>query len=89
MPDTLKLDARCRAAHPEQIAIGGTTFIRDDVMARKLGVTTRTLTRGDPHGAPHAFFGGVKYRPEEQYAEFLLGRIKVKGHAAKGRRHER
>ena len=84
MSDTKTLDARCRNAHPERIEIGGTTFIRDDVMARRMGVTPRTQTRGDKDGAPHAYFGGVKYRPELQYGEFLLDRsIKVKGRAAK------
>ena len=87
MSDMKTLDARNRDAHPERVEIAGTVFVRDDVMARSVGETTRTAGRRDVHGAPYAFFGGVKYRPELQYGQFLLDRtIKVKGRAAKKHR---
>lgn len=82
MTDTTStLDRRCRATHPERIAVGDDVFVRDDIMAAKCGVTTRTQTRGDAHGAPFTFLGGVKYRPERAYTDFLLSQVQVRGRA--------
>jgi hypothetical protein len=72
------LDPRRREAHPERITIGGETFIRNDIQARELGESERSLNRGDRHGAPFRFFGGVKYRPERRYAEFVMNSIQVR-----------
>jgi len=67
---------RCiRAERPEQLVIGGKTFTRNDVVAKQHGCNVRTVNRGDKLGAPFLFVAGVKYRPDEEYAEFLLSRI--------------
>jgi hypothetical protein len=64
---------RHKESRPERITVGGTTFVRNDVVAKQQGdVAERTLDRGDQHGAPYAFFGGVKYRPEPQYSDWVL-----------------
>jgi hypothetical protein len=73
-----QLDPRRREAHPERITIGGETFIRNDVKAKEQGESERSLNRGDRHGAPYRFFGGVKYRPEKLYAEFVMASIETR-----------
>lgn len=84
MTDTTStLDRRCRTVHPAEIDIGTDILVRDDIVARKYGVTTRTLGRGDAHGAPYTYIGGVKYRPGTAYAEFVKGRIQVRVRGAR------
>jgi hypothetical protein len=72
-----QLDPRRREAHPERIVIGGEVFIRNDIQAEQLGCSERSVNRGDKDGAPFLFIGGVKYRPERRYANFLLNSIQV------------
>jgi hypothetical protein len=72
------LDPRRREAHPERIHIAGETFVRNDVQARELGCSERSVNRGDKHGAPFLFIGGIKYRPEKRYAAFIIGRIQAR-----------
>jgi hypothetical protein len=72
------LDRRCREAHPERIVVGDETFVRQDVLANRYGVSERTINRGDRAGAPYRFFGGVKYRPEERYDAFVLSSIETR-----------
>jgi len=76
-PTEPRLDPRRREAHPERIAIGDEVFIRNDIQAKQLGCSERTVNRDDRRGAPYRFFGGVKYRPEKAYAEFILGSIET------------
>ena len=59
------LDKRCREAHPEVIVVGDITYERNDVTAKKYGESERSVNRRK--GAPQAFFGGVKYRPQPLY----------------------
>jgi len=73
-----RLDSRRRELHPERVAIGDETFIRNDVQAKQLGCSERSVDRGDKHGAPFLFIGGIKYRPEKRYAAFIMGRIQVR-----------
>jgi hypothetical protein len=73
----LRLDPRRREAHPERIVIGDEVFIRNDIQAKQLGTSERSVNRDDKHGAPYRFFGGVKYRPEKAYAEFILSSIET------------
>jgi hypothetical protein len=84
-----RLDPRRREAHPERITIGGETFIRNDIQAKQLGESERSVNRGDKDGAPFRFFGGVKYRPERRYAEFVMNSIQVRKSLTpkRGRRH--
>src|SRR5262249_37442070 len=72
------LDPRCREAHPERITVGGEVFIRNDVLAREQGESERSLNRGDKHGSPYRFFGGIKYRPERLHAEFVMRTVQVR-----------
>jgi hypothetical protein len=73
-----RLDPRRREAHPERIFVGDEVFIRNDVKAKEQGESERSLNRGDKLGAPFRFFGGVKYRPERRYAEFIINSIQVR-----------
>jgi len=73
-----RLDPRSLEAHPERIVVADETFLRDDKMAEKHGVSKRTQQRGDRDGAPYRFFGGVKYRPERRYDQFILGSIQIR-----------
>jgi hypothetical protein len=73
-----RLDPRRRELHPERVAIGDETFIRNDVQAKQLGCSERSVDRGDKHGAPFLFIGGIKYRPEKRYAAFIMGCIQVR-----------
>ena len=70
-----RLDPRRRELHPEQIVVGDETFIRNDKMAERHGVSERTVNRGDRDGAPYRFFGGVQYRPKGRYDQFILNSI--------------
>jgi hypothetical protein len=70
-----RLDPRRREAHPERLEIGDETFIRNDLLAAELGVSERSLNRGDRDGAPFMFIGGIKYRPKRRYADFVLNNI--------------
>jgi hypothetical protein len=78
------LDRRARAAHPKTLNIGGEDFDRNDVAAEQLGECERTLNRRDRQGAPFIFLGGIKYRPRQRLADYLLGTIKAK--KTKGRK---
>ena len=69
------LDPRRRETHPERIEIGGEVLLRNDVQARQLGCSERSVNRGDKDGAPFVFIGGIKYRPEKRYAAFFLNQI--------------
>jgi hypothetical protein len=69
------IDPRRRELHPERIIVGDETFIRNDVQARQLGCSERSVNRGDKDGAPFIFIGGIKYRPEKRYAAFFMNRI--------------
>ena len=82
---------RRRSARPERLWIGGVEFARNDVVAQQQGgITERTINRGDKDGAPYIYIGGVKYRPIEQYHQFLLGRMQVRNQPpAKRRGHRR
>jgi hypothetical protein len=79
------LDRRRRESHPERILIGNEVFVREDIMAAELGECMRTLARRDVEGAPHARFGGVKYRPEKRFHQFLLDTIQVRERPSKRR----
>jgi hypothetical protein len=85
-----KLDPRRREAHPERIVIGDEVFVRNDIKAKAQGESERSLNRGDKDGAPYRFFGGVKYRPERRYDQFVLKSIKEDGRppAPKRKRHK-
>jgi hypothetical protein len=73
-----RLDPRSRQLHPERIVIGGETFVRNDIQAKELGISERSVNRDDRLGAPWIFIGGVKYRPEKRYAAFIMSRIQVR-----------
>src|SRR5215831_15322822 len=73
-----RLDPRRRELKPERITVGGEVFIRNDILARSLGESERSLNRGDARGAPYRFFGGIKYRPERLHAEFIMRTIQVR-----------
>jgi hypothetical protein len=73
-----RLDPRRRELHPERLVIGDETFIRNDVQAKELGISERSVNRDDRRGAPFVFIGGVKYRPQKRYADFVLSRIQVR-----------
>jgi hypothetical protein len=69
------LDPRCREAHPEHIGVGGIDYERNDVAARKYSESERSANRRDKKGAPYVFFGGVKYRPQPHYDNFIASTI--------------
>jgi hypothetical protein len=78
MDDTTQvqpLDSRRREAHPERITIANETFERNDIRAKNLCMSERSLNRGDAQGAPYVFLGGVKYRPVERHDAFILASI--------------
>ena len=81
-----KLDPRCREAHAERITIGGETFARNDIRARDLCVSERSLNRDDRRGAPYVFLGGVKYRPVERHDTWILNSIQARVPEQKRRR---
>jgi hypothetical protein len=81
---------RRRSARPERIWIGGKEMVRNDIVAREQGgVTERAINRGDAKGAPYIIIGGVKYRPIEQYHQFLLGQVQVRNQPPTKRRGHR
>ena len=84
-----RLDPRRRELHPERLTIGGQVFVRNDIQAKELGVSERSVNRGDAHGAPFVFIGGVKYRPEKGYADFVLASIQVRKPAPPRRKRGR
>ena len=71
-------DPRDRRAHPERMTIGGETFERNDVRAKSLHMSERSLNRGDRLGAPYLFIAGVKYRPVERHDTFILASIQTR-----------
>jgi hypothetical protein len=75
-----------RSARPERITIAGKEFARNDVLAAEGGITERTLNRGDARGDPYLMLYGVKYRPVEEHAAYLLGKVKRRNQASAGRR---
>jgi hypothetical protein len=72
-------DSRCRVTRPERIDVGSDVLLRNDLIAKKCGTSERSVNRGDAEGAPYAYIGGVKYRPEKAYQEFLASRIVRRG----------
>lgn len=58
------LDRRRREAHPEVIVCGDIEYHRNDLVARKFGMTERALNLRDRLGLPFQKFGNVKYRPQ-------------------------
>jgi hypothetical protein len=89
MDDTTQvqpLDSRRREAHPERITIANETFERNDIRAKKLCMSERSLNRGDRQGAPYVFLGGVKYRPVERHDAFILASIQQRKPEPKRRR---
>jgi hypothetical protein len=75
-----------RSKRPERIDIGFDILVRNDLVARELGTSERTVNRGDAQGAPYTFIGGIKYRPERAYREYLAGRIHRKNQQSRKRR---
>src|SRR3989442_12215500 len=69
------LDRRCREAHPEHIVAGDIVYERNDVTAKKYCESERSANRRDKKGAPYVFLGGVKYRPQPQYDNFIASTI--------------
>jgi hypothetical protein len=80
------LDPRRREMHPARITVGGEVFIRNDIQAKELGVSERSVNRGDRLGAPYLFIGGIKYRPEGSYAAFILSTVQVRKQPSPKRR---
>ena len=78
-----------REDRPETINIGIDELIRNDVLAKRHGTTERTVNRGDAEGAPFTYIGNVKYRPQREYNEFLVGRIRRRNTATPRRRRLR
>ena len=75
-----KPTAHSRSMRPERIDIGDDELVRNDLIAKAQGTSERTVNRGDAHGAPFTYVGGVKYRPQKAYRLFLASRIQRKGH---------
>jgi hypothetical protein len=75
-----------RAERPERIVIGGEACKRNDIKAKELGHTERTLNRGDKDGAPYIYIGGIKYRPDRRYDNWLLSRIQARNPTSKRRK---
>jgi hypothetical protein len=71
-----KRDKRCREAHPEYIEAGDIDYERNDISAARYGMTARTLNTRDKKGAPYTYFGGIKYRPVEEFDEFMADGIR-------------
>jgi hypothetical protein len=79
-------DPRRRSLKPERITVGGVTYVRNDVLAAEQGVSERSVNRGDKDGAPYRFFGGVKYRPEQAYGQYVLKSVRTQPKTIKRRR---
>jgi hypothetical protein len=88
MDSEQRLDPRRRELHPERVVVGDETFIRNDIQAKQLGCSERSVDRGDKDGAPFVFIGGIKYRPERRYAAFFMKRIQ-EGRPQAARRKQR
>jgi hypothetical protein len=69
------LDPRCREAHPAVIVAGNRTYHRNDIAAKAYSESERSANRRDPKGAPYVYFGGVKYRPQPDYDNFIASMI--------------
>jgi hypothetical protein len=82
---TENLDPRCRARRPDRVELGDDVAVRNDLVARQDGIAERTLNRYDGQGAPFIMIGGVKYRPERAYREWLAGRVVRRNPPRKGR----
>jgi hypothetical protein len=78
--------SRRREARPERIDIGDDLLVRNDIIAKEQGVSERTINRGDANGAPYTYSGGVKYRPLQQYRQYLTKQIVVRGQPPARRR---
>jgi hypothetical protein len=78
-----------REHRPGRIDIGTDVLVRNDLKAQQLGMSERTLNRGDAHGAPFVLIGNVKYRPDQGYNEFIAARIQRKNTATPRRRRLR
>jgi hypothetical protein len=72
------LDPRRREAHPERIVIGDITYERNDVAAKKYFESERSANRRDRLGAPFIFMGGVKYRPQPHYDNYIASMIQTR-----------
>ena len=68
-------DPRRRSRCAQDASRGGEILLRNDVQAKQLGCSERSVNRGDKDGAPFVFIGGIKYRPEKRYAAFILNRV--------------
>jgi hypothetical protein len=78
MDSEQRLDPRRRELHPERLKIAGQEFIRNDVQAKELGISERSVDRGDKLGAPWLMIGNIKYRPVQGFADFLLSRVQTR-----------
>ena len=74
--ETRPVDKRCRVAHPERIAAGDVEYERNDIAAERNGESERTANNRDKDGAPYRYFGGVKYRPQPEYDQFIASGIR-------------
>jgi len=83
------IGSRRRSAKPERLFIGEREYVRNDVRAKELACTERTLNRGDARGAPYQFFGGVKYRPVEEHNLFVLSGVQRRNQPPEKRRGRR
>jgi hypothetical protein len=79
---------RRREAHPEHIIAGGRTYERNDIASKKYSESERSANRRDPKGAPFVFFGGVKYRPQPDYDNFIASTIQQRKPASRKRKTE-
>ena len=77
---------RGRATRPERITVGGKTFERNDICAKRFGSSERGINRGDKKGAPFIYINGVKYRPVEDYDAYVLSGIQRRNQQPQRRR---
>jgi hypothetical protein len=76
-------------SRPERIPLGDDVLVRNDIIASTFGSSERALNRGDAAGAPFVYVGGVKYRPERGYQDFLTSQIQRRGQKSKRRAGKR
>jgi hypothetical protein len=82
-----RVGRRGRSSKPERIPMaGGDTAVRNDIVALEVGETERTLNKGDREGAPYVYFGGVKYRPINEFRAFRSSKIVRQGQQRRRRR---
>jgi hypothetical protein len=74
---TNNISRRSRESRPEHLIIGGKGYTRNDVQAAEEGRSERGLNREDAKGCPYIYIGGVKYRPDDEYAEYVTTRIQT------------